>query len=142
MIAGLAWVARQGRAFLVLGLLAGLTMQPLAQAIRPVLPELIALMLMVTALRIGPRAAVGTGGDVRNTLKLLAVFQVILPGVAAVLLWCLGVLATPLGMVIVLALAAPSVTGAPNFTLILGYDPAPAMRLLIVGTVMVIDRTV
>ena len=37
-------------------------------------------------------------------------------------------------MVITLVLAAPSITGAPNFAIMLGYQPEPTFRVLVIGT--------
>ena len=37
-------------------------------------------------------------------------------------------------LVVVLAMSAPSVTGGPNFAILLGHDPAPALRMLVAGT--------
>lgn len=67
-------------------------------------------------------------------MTLALVYQLALPLLALAALSVLGVLDTPVGLVLVLVLAAPSVTGAPNFTIMMNRDPAPPMRLLLVGT--------
>ena len=59
MINALEWVARHGRWGLVLGLIAGLTLPTLAAAMRPWLPQMVAGLLFLTALR--DRAATGVG---------------------------------------------------------------------------------
>lgn len=118
------------------GLLAGLTLESLAQALRPWLPELVALLLFLSALRIGPARALGSLAEARATLGLIAAYQLALPLIALT-----GVLATgygghAMGMILVLLLSAPPVTGSPNFTALMGHDPAPPMRVLILGTAL------
>lgn len=108
----------------------------LAQTLKPHLPELIALLLFVSALRIGPKAAWGELGDMRKTVGLALIYQLAAPLAALAILAVIGLANTPIGLVIVLVLAAPSVTGAPNFTIMMNKDPAPPMRLLLVGTAL------
>lgn len=130
----LAFAARHGKVCLILGLLAGLMLPGLAAWLRPYLPQMIAVLLFMTAFRIGPRDAVDNLGALRRTAGLLLLLQLALPLLVIALLGVFGVPWTPLAMAVVLLLAAPSVTGTPNFTILLGHDPAPAMRLLILGT--------
>ena len=59
MLNALAFVARHGRAALVLGLVAGLLLPDLARLLRPWLPQMVAGLLFLTAFRIGARAALG-----------------------------------------------------------------------------------
>lgn len=136
MLTALRYIARHGRACLVAGLLAGLLLPQAAQALRPWLPELVGLLIFFAALRIGPRQALGQIGDLRETLTIVLVFQVALPLAAFAVAWVLGLWTIPFVVAVVLMLSAPSVTGAPNFTILLGKNPAPAMRLLIVGTAL------
>ena len=117
-----------------MGLLAGLTLPGLASALKPWLPELIALLLFVSALRIGVHAAIGNLGDIRQTLTLALIYQLAAPLLALAVLSLMGLAMTPAGLAIILLLAAPSVTGAPNFTIMMDRDPTAAMRLLLVGT--------
>lgn len=130
----LAFAARHGKACLLLGLLAGLTLPGLAAFLRPWLPHMIAFLLFLTAFRIGPVDAVESLDALGRTSLTLLILQLALPIGAIVLLGAFGVQWSPLSMAVVLLLAAPSVTGTPNFTILLGHDPAPAMRLLILGT--------
>lgn len=130
----LAFAARHGKACLLLGLLAGLTLPGLAAVLRPWLPHMIAFLLFLTAFRIGPVDAVESLDALGRTSLMLLILQLVLPISAIVLLGAVGVQWSPLSMAVVLLLAAPSVTGSPNFTILLGHDPAPAMRLLILGT--------
>ena len=45
----------------------------------------------------------------------------------------MGLLSTPFALAVTLMLTAPGVSGAAAFTALLGRDPAPALRLLIIG---------
>lgn len=118
------------------GLLAGLTLEGLAQTLKPWLPELVALLLFLSAVRIGPARALGSLAEARTTLGLVAVFQLALPlaALTGVLVWDLT--GHALALILVLLLAAPPVTGSPNFTALMGHDPAPPMRVLILGTAL------
>lgn len=129
----LATIARHGRLALVAGLLAGLTLPDLAALIRPWLPHLVALLLFLTAFRIGLRQAAGSLAEARSGLMLIAVFQLAMPLAALVIFWTLGLMATPFAIAVMLMLTAPGVSGAAAFTALLGRDPAPALRLLITG---------
>lgn len=127
-------LARHGRACLVAGLLAGLALPGLAAALRPWIGELVAFLLVLTAARIGARAAIGSLRDLRGAAILLAAYQVVLPLAALGVFYALGWLAAPFALAVALMLSAPSVTGAPNFAIMLGLDAAPSMRVLVLGT--------
>ncbi|MEP4197308.1 MAG: hypothetical protein ABJL99_16930 [Aliishimia sp.] len=133
---GLGFVARHGRWCLVLGLLAGLTLPEVASALKPWLPEMISGLLFLSALRIGPRAAIGGMQDIGQTLKIIGIYQFMAPMAALVIVWGLGVASSPWALALVLVLSAPSVTGSANFAILLGRDPAIAMRLMLVGTAL------
>ncbi len=130
----MAFIGRHGRWCLVLGLAGGLTLPSVTLAIKPWLPALITALLFVSALRIGPKAALGRLSDIRQTIVLALIYQFAAPLLALAVLGMAGVLNTTAGLVVVLVLAAPSVTGAPNFTIMMKRDPAPSLRLLLVGT--------
>lgn len=136
LLDALGLVARHGRLCLVLGLLAGLLAPGLASTLRPWLPEMVGFLLFLTAFRIGPAAALESLDALRQTCAIVAILQVVLPVSAALALSASGLISAPLAVAIVLLLAAPSVTGAPNFTILLGHDPAPAMRILVLGTAL------
>lgn len=132
-LGALATAARFGRLILVIGLVLGIAVPDLAVALRPWIGELVAGLLFLAALRVGPRQAIGALGDLRTSVGLALLLQTILP-VAAVLLfgaigWS-GAIATAL----VLMMAASPISGSPNLTLLTGNDPAPALRQLVVGT--------
>lgn len=130
----LALAARHGRWALVAGLAAGLTLPGVAQALRPYLPELVSGLLFVAALRIGPWATLGGFKAIGYTLRTVALYQLAAPLLALGVVSVLGVASTPAAMALVLVLAAPSVTGSANFTILMGQDPSVAMRILLIGT--------
>ena len=109
-------------------------MPDLAQALRPWLPHLIAALLFVSAYRIGPKATLGNLTELRGSLGILLTYQLAAPLLALGILGLFGLEDTPAGLAIVLVLAAPSVTGAPNFAIMMNRDPTGAMRLLLLGT--------
>lgn len=129
-------IAGYGRIVLVLGLAAGLALPELAAALRPWLPELVALLLFLTAYRVGPRQALGALSGLRRVLGFVVLLQVAAPLLALALYPVLAGFSLPLALGIVLMLSAPSVTGAPNFAIMVGRDPAPAMRVLVLGTAL------
>ncbi len=136
MFAALRWLARHGRLVLVAGLVAGLVLPGLAAVLRDWLAPMVAGLLFLTAMRIGARAALGSLAQARGALGAALVLQMALPLVAVSAFAVLGVLQTPLALALVLMLAAPPVAGVPSFTLMMGHDPAPGLRLLIVGTAL------
>ena len=130
------FAARHARWCLVLGLLAGLTLPALAAFLKPWLPALVACLLFLSALRIGPKAALGNLTNIRRTARILIVSQIALPLSVLGIFLVLGLASATMALAIILLCAGPSVTGAPNFTALMGHDPAPPMRLLILGTAL------
>jgi len=132
----LATVSRHGRAALIVGLLAGIMLPSLAHAMKPWLSLFVMILLFLVALRIGPRKARDGLSDLPATLGVVLVLQLALPlGVIAVSAM-FGMTHSAYVLAVVLVLAAPSVSGSPNLAIILGADPEPAFRLLIVGTAL------
>ena len=136
IISALGFAARHGKWCLVLGLLAGFTLPGLALVLMPWLSWLIAGLLFLSAIRIGPSAALGGISDVKSTMQTVALYQLLAPLIALAVLSLFGVSATPWALALVLVLAAPPVTGSPNFTVLLEQEPAAAMRLLLMGTAL------
>ena len=95
---------------------------------------MVGALLFIAAARIGPRAALGNMKDLGQTAALIVLYQLVLPLGALALVLGFGLSAAPLAIAAVLMLAAPSISGSPNFTALMGHDPAPPMRLLILGT--------
>ena len=129
----LSLASRQARLCLIIGLACGLLLPGLAAALVPWLPHMVAALLTITALRIGHRAALGAVGDLHLGLAAVAVLQMILPLVMLGLLTLGGVQDTPATLAIVLACAAPAITGSVNLALLLKLDAGRMMQILILG---------
>ncbi len=132
----LRFAARHGRWCLIAGLVAGLTLPGLAGALRSALPHMIAALLFLAAFRVGPQAILrGLRSDF-TVVRLVLIFQVLAPLIALGASHALGVSGSTAALAAVLMLSAPSVTGSPNFALIMGVRPEAALRLLMVGTAL------
>lgn len=132
----LIWIGQRGRHFLIVGLAVGMFMPELAEVLRPWVGPLVAALLCVTGIRIGARDALGSLVDLPPALARIFVLQTALPLVAVLIFQLFGISAAPLALALCLMLAAPSVTGAPNFAIMMSGDPAPGMRLLVLGTAL------
>tara|TARA_R110002110_G_scaffold18457_34_gene77421 strand:+ start:1887 stop:2825 length:939 start_codon:yes stop_codon:yes gene_type:complete len=130
----LSLASTHARLCLMIGLAAGLLLPTLAAALVPWLPQMVAALLTITALRIGHRAALGAVGDLRWGLASVAALQMLLPLCALGLLTLAGFHDTPAGLAIVLTSAAPAITGSVNLALILGLDGGRMMQILVLGT--------
>jgi hypothetical protein len=130
----LALAARHGRLLLVAGLVAGIALPDLALALKAWLQEMVAGLLFLAAVRIGPRRAVGAMRDLPLAVGVAVTYQLVLPLVAIAVLSAMGWIGTGLGSAMILMLSASPISGSPNLAILTGHDPAPALRLLIVGT--------
>ncbi|WP_299780631.1 hypothetical protein [uncultured Roseobacter sp.] len=126
--------ASYSRSLLILGLLAGVGLPGLAAAMAPWLPEMVAILLVVTAFRIGHRAAFGALSDLRWSLPAVLILQLALPLALVAVLKGAGLAGTPLTLALVLACAAPTISGGASLAIILRQDPARMMQFLILGT--------
>lgn len=133
----LAQAGRHGRVLLVAGLLAGIALPSLAARMAPFLPVLIASLLFLAVLRIGPARMVGTFGDAKRTLRDVLILQLVVPLCVCALLAGFGLLGTVPGMAVALLFAAAPLAGSPNLTLMVGFDPDHAVRLVILGTALI-----
>ena len=136
LVGSLIWIARHGRYCLIVGLLVGLFVPALSEVLRPWVGPLIALLLCVTGVRVGARQALGHLDDVRPALIRIGLLQMGLPLAVVGVLGAFGALDWPIALAVCLMLAAPSLTGAPNFAIMMGQDPAAGMRLLVLGTAL------
>ena len=127
--------ATHGRWLLVAGLVAGATLPPLAEFLRGELPRLVALILFLAALRIGPKRALGAGRDLGQSLGFVAVFQIACPLFLTGLLLATG-WHSALALALALMFAASPISGSPSITVLTGHDGAPALRVLIAGTAL------
>lgn len=126
--------AHHGRLLLILGLVIGAASPAAAQIVRPYIPHLIGALLCLAAFRIGGRVSLGSRADLGRAAVLLLIYQIILPLGLLGLLTLAGLSTTTAAIAAVLMLTAPTLTGAPNFTILLGHDPAISLRMLLLGT--------
>ncbi|WP_235911614.1 hypothetical protein [Mesorhizobium xinjiangense] len=131
----LALAAKHGRLVLVAGLAAGIAFPGAALAMKEWIAELVAGLLFVAALRVGPRQALGALADLRTSAGFLIVYQIAFP-IAAILTFALAGWTGALATGLVLMLAAPPISGSPNLTLLTGNDPAPALRQMVLATAL------
>ena len=127
--------ARHGKALLVLGLLAGVAFPALADALKPHIGIMVAALLLLAALRVGPRQAAGSTRDLGRSAALASLLQLALP-VGAITAFYLSGWQGPVALGLILMLAASPVSGSPNLTIMTGNDPSAALRQLVVGTAL------
>ena len=127
---------RNGRLLFVAGLVLGLALPGLAEALRPYLAVFVTASLFTVALRIPARTALGLRADLHRTLGLVLLFQLAMPMAAIAALALAGLSDTTLALAAVLMLAGSPIAGTPSITLFLGHDPAPALRQLVAGTAL------
>ena len=136
MIRALSLCASYSRTLLILGLLAGVSLPGLAAAMAPWLPEMVAILLVITAFRIGHRAAFGALSDLRWSLPAVLVLQLLVPLAVAGFGHLAGFGGTPLALALVLACAAPTIAGGASLAIILRQDPGRMMQFLVLGTAL------
>ena len=134
--AALALAARNGRLILILGLVAGIFLPALAAAMAPFIGIMVAALLFLAALRIGPRQAFGALSDMGRTTTAVVALQCALPLAGIALIAAFDQLTTPLGLGLALMMAGSPISGAPHLAVMTGNDPAPALRQLILGTAL------
>lgn len=132
----LFWLAARGRFVLLTGLAAGIGIPPLARAMEPAIVPLIATLLFLAAIRIGPKAARPRQAEVPRYLLLALAFQTAMPLAALAVLAALGWDGTTIGIGVVLMLAAGPVMGGPGLAILAGADPVPVLRHLVIGTAL------
>ncbi|WP_254796797.1 hypothetical protein [Sulfitobacter albidus] len=118
----LATLSVHGRLCLMVGLVAGVTLPQIAQTMAPYLPVMVGVLLLLTALRIGHRAALGALRDLRWGLGAVAVLQLAVPLLAALVFRVFGIADTPAALAMILATSAPAISGSANIALMLGLD--------------------
>lgn len=129
----LALVAAKGRWVLPIGLVVGVLVQPLAEILKPHVGAMVVFLLFLASLRIGPRAAIGALSDARIAAIAAILYQLVVPLLFIGLIYLTGWRSTAISALI-LVMAASPISGTPSLTIIMGYDPAPALRNLIFGT--------
>lgn len=119
---------------LLAGLAAGLALPPVARALADWLPQMVAALLLITALRIGHRALRGAVRDLRWGVGAVLLLQIGVPVALLGLTTLLGLQHSPATLAVVLAASAPAITGSTNLALLLGLDAGRMMQILILGT--------
>lgn len=132
----LSLCARQGRWFLVAGLVAGIALPALAEAMRPLIAPLVVFLLFLAVLRLGPDGVRAGLTGLRGAALTVLGLQLVLPLLAVAVFSGLGWLGHPLALGLVLVLAAAPITGSPNLAILAGAAPAPALRQLVLGTAL------
>ncbi len=118
----------------MLGLAAGLLLPALAGAMAPWLPMMVAVLLTITALRIGHHAARGAAQDLRWGLVAVGVLQLGVPLSCLGALTLAGLAQTPAALAVILATSAPAISGSTNLALLLGLDAGRMMQIMVLGT--------
>lgn len=136
MLQSLGLLAWYGRFVLVAGLLAGLALPAVAQALRPWLSEMVLFLLFLTAFRVGFPAACEGLRRSWSVLGMVLTYQLVLPLLCLGIFTLFGLAQSPVAIALTLMLAAPPLTGSPNLSLLLGHSPEPAFRLLVLGTLL------
>lgn len=116
------------------GLVTGIALPGLALAMRPLIAPLVVFLLFLAVLRLGPQGLRAGLKGIRGALILALVLQLALPLAAVAAFASAGWLAHPLALGLVLMLAAAPITGSPHLAVMIGADPAPALRQLVTGT--------
>ena len=113
------------RPLLIIGLLAGIGLPQVAAVMQPWLPHMVAILLVITAFRIGHRAAFGAFADLRWSLPAVLVLQLAVPICLIAVFALLGVLAHPMTLALVLACSAPTISGGTSIACLLYTSPSP-----------------
>ena len=132
----LALAARHGPLVLVAGLLAGVFLPDLGAMMRTQIPLLVAVLLFVSALQMDPRDILQAPKELPSNLLAVLALQLAIPLGIVLAAHGLGLAATPVVLALVLMSAAPSIVGSPNICLMMGVDPAHALRLMVTGTAL------
>ena len=136
LVAFLSACARHGRWFLVAGLVAGIALPALAEAMRPLIAPMVVFLLFLAVLRLGPAGVRAGLTGLRGAGLAVLGLQLALPLAAVAVFAAFGWLGDPLALGLVLMLAAAPITGSPNLAILAGADPAPALRQLVLGTAL------
>ncbi len=135
LTAFLAFLNRHARPILAGGIFAGLVLPDLAALLRPLVEAAVVASLSLTLLRIDWPTVAAWG---RRPLRAVVGLGWILLGAPVLTLGAVTLLGLPPGLAVALvfAAAAPPVTAAPAFALLLGLDAALALLLLVAGTAL------
>lgn len=116
-----------------MGLALGLIFQNIAYLARPSIPFFIALLLFAASFRIGPEGLSGAVGKLKTHVVLTLLCQLLLPLLLMGIFALTGASGFFVTALLLVAAAAP-ISGSPNLVIMLGHQPAAALRQLVVGT--------
>lgn len=128
-------IANNGRWVLAAGLTLGILVPPLADAIKPWVGHWVVVLLFLSAFRIQPGDALGTMRDYKHVGVFIAIFQILIPCLVALLFLKIGFYG-PLALALLIVFATAPISGSPGLTIITGNNPAPTLRLLISATAL------
>lgn len=131
----LHWCADNGRLLLVAGLITGMAAEPMATMLKTYIPEMAVGLLFLAAFRVGPKAAMGASVDFRRAVLFVGIFQVLTPVILFTIFKIVGLVGI-LPSAIALLSAGASVSASPHLSVMVGHQPAPALRLLVIGTAL------
>jgi len=128
-------LARHARPVLAAGIFAGLLLPDLAALLRPLMEAAVVTSLTLSMLRVDWPSLLAWSG---RPGRAGAALGWILLGAPLVTLAAVGALGVPEGLAVALvfAAAAPPVTAAPAFALLLDLDAALALVVLVIGTAL------
>ncbi len=131
----LRWLAERGPWVLVAGIFAGLVLPGVAEVLVPYIPHMVAGLLFLSALRIGPhRMRTSMKGNMSRTLGVLLLLQLAFPLAAIAVIEGFGWLSSPFALAFVIIAMGSSISGAPNMVAMMGFEPSTSMRFLLIGT--------
>lgn len=118
------------------GLLVGLFLPALSDALRPWLQEMVAALLFVSVLRMDPKDLIGSLGQIPTVALTAVCLQFLMPLTVLGLAFATGWQHSPVALALVLMTAAPAIVGSPNICMMMGVPPEFALRLMVTGTVL------
>lgn len=132
----LSLIARHGRLVLIGGLVTGVALPGLAEAMKPMITPVVVLLLFLSAVRVDPIAAMPRGRARGGALAYTVLTQTALPLGLIAVFWLSGTLGQMIAVGVVLTLAGAPITGSTGLTILSGADPTPALRQTVLGTAL------
>jgi hypothetical protein len=127
--------AKNGRWLLVAGLVLGIGAEGFANVLKLYIPHMAICLLFLAAFRVGPKAAIGAALDFRRAIIFVLIFQIAVPVCLYLIFKNIGWFGI-LPAAIALLSAGASVSASPHLSVMCGHQPAPALRLLVLGTAL------
>lgn len=133
--APLKLLARHAQWVLVAGLVAGIAFPAAAGVLRPYIPEMVALILFLSALRMELSALKLSKKQFGIDLAVVLGLQLATPFAVYAILTALPI-PTVWRDVLTVMYSGAAISGTPAFAMLMGLDGARAMRLLVIGTAL------